>query len=304
MKKETVLITGANGFIGASMGRLFSEKGFHVIGWDLSPSDKGLFQVESVDLSSQSCIEEALIKVNPDKIVHCAGSADVGKSVLDPYWDYQGNVSLTHNLLFAVHHLKLDNVQIVFLSSAAVYGNPESLPITESSPLNPLSPYALHKVMCEDLCHYFARNFSMDIRIARIFSAYGKGLRKQIFWDMYQKLKDTGRLDMFGSGNESRDYINVEDVLQALYLITTAPSDGEIIYNVANGEEVTIREATEQFAQCAGIDMDQIHFNGVVREGDPLNWRADITRLKGLGYQKRITIQEGLKQYYDWAHTL
>jgi nucleoside-diphosphate-sugar epimerase len=143
----------------------------------------------------------------------------------------------------------------------------------------------------------------MDIKIARIFSAYGKGLRKQIFWDMYNKLKNTGRLDMFGTGNESRDYIHINDVIESLYLLATVESK-DVIFNVANGEEVTIRQATEWFTEVVGVSFDKIIFNGVVREGDPLNWSADVSKIKALGYKKTVDMKDGLKEYYDWVDSL
>lgn len=294
-----VLITGASGFIGYRTGIAFQERGYDVVGWDRSKINNG-FPIIMVDLSDENEISRQLDSFRPDIIIHCAGSADVGKSVSNPIQDYHGNVTITHNLLFALHKLELEKTRFVFLSSAGVYGNPVSLPITEEMPLNPLSPYALHKVMCEEVCKYFANNYKMNVKVARIFSAYGAGLRKQIFWDMYQKQKGTGRLDMFGTGNESRDYIHVDDVVQSLLLLATSESN-HIIFNVANGEEVTIREATEMFADAAGIGRENIVFNGIVREGDPLNWKADISRIRELGFQKTVEMKKSIVDYVKWA---
>lgn len=291
-----VLVTGAAGFIGSKLLELFKKDGYEVVGWDRINTE----DIVSIDMVDEVAVYNMLHLVCPDIIVHCAGSADVGKSVKYPEMDYIGNVTITHNLLFALHKLNLHKTRLVFLSSAGVYGNPEKLPIKEDTPLNPLSPYALHKMMCEDICRYFYNNYSMDIKIARIFSAYGAGLRKQIFWDMYQKAERTGKLEMFGSGGESRDYIHVNDVVQSLYLLATKNSDN-MIFNVANGEETTIRQATELFADCAGIDRDKIFFSGHVREGDPINWRADISRIKSLGYQKSIDLKSGLAGYINWV---
>ena len=293
---EKVLITGAAGFIGTKMLNLFMERGYTVYGWDRINME----HVDSIDMLDEAAVISVLEKIKPDIVVHCAGSADVGKSVQYPETDYAGNVTITHNLLFALHKLHMEHVRVVFLSSAGVYGNPISLPITEDMPVNPLSPYALHKVMCEDICRYFRCNYGMKIKVARIFSAYGAGLRKQIFWDMHKKVEQTGKLEMFGTGNESRDYIHVNDVIQSLYLLAVTESD-ELIFNVANGEETTIRQATECFAECAGISKDKISFNGHVREGDPINWRADISRIKKLGYKKSIEMLDGLQEYVNWV---
>lgn len=295
MVMRSILITGSEGFIGKKLLLLFSQKGYNVKGWDRVNTEV----TDSVDMLDEAAVVSELREINPDIIIHCAGSADVRKSVLYPETDYAGNVTITHNLLFALHKLSMKKTRVVFLSSAGVYGNPISLPITEDMPVNPLSPYALHKVMCEDMCCYFNRNYGLDIKIARIFSAYGVGLRKQIFWDMHIKAEKTGKLEMFGTGNESRDYIHVNDVIQSLYLLATTETE-EMIFNVANGEETTIREATELFAECAGISKDKIVFNGVVREGDPINWRADNSKLRKLGYKKKVEMKNGLQEYVDW----
>ena len=297
MKK--VIVTGASGFIGNKTALCFLRNGYEVIGWDRQDSC-GNYNIIKVDMLNQSEIVVALQTFSPDIIIHCAGSADVGKSVKDPDSDYKGNVTITHNLMFAIHNLGLEKTRIVYLSSAGVYGNPISLPISEEMPLNPLSPYAVHKVMCEELCKYFVSNYGMNVKVARIFSAYGAGLRKQIFWDMHKKANATGRLEMFGTGNESRDYIHVDDVVQCLYLLATRNSEN-VIFNVANGEEITIREVTEMFAKIAGINQNDVIFNGVVREGDPLNWKADISRIREIGYFKTVSMEKGLKEYVDWA---
>lgn len=246
---------------------------------------------------------DVLADCKPDVIIHCAGHTGIQASVQYPSFDFQSNVTLSHNLLFAIHKLNLKHTRFIFLSSAGVYGTPEILPIHEDLPLRPLSPYALHKAMCEQLCVYFAKNYGMDVKIARIFSAYGSGLKRQIFWDMFTKLKRTGKLDMLGTGLESRDYIHVNDVAQAIYLLAVKNPDW-IICNVANGEEVTIRRATELFADSAGVSRDRISFSDVLREGDPLNLRADITRLQSLGWRKTIELKDGLKDYLTWAESL
>lgn len=297
---KTVLITGALGFIGSKMVEKFHAEKYKVFAWDQSESTKADVEIQKIDLANTERILMELNRCRPDIVIHCAGAADVSRSVNDPAGDYQGNVTITHNLLFCLHRAGMDHVRFVFLSSASVYGNPLSLPITEDMPVNPLSPYAVHKVMCEDLCKFFSRTYGMDMKIARIFSAYGSGLKKQIFWDMYNKAYKTGRLVMSGTGHESRDYIHVDDVVKALYLLATVETN-EMIFNVANGEETTIRQATELFADCAGIDRENIEFNGIGREGDPINWRADITRIQNIGYKESVCLPNGLLDYVAWV---
>ncbi len=295
---KRVLITGASGFIGNHVGQHMLKEGFDVVGIDCIRSEGG-FPVECFNMLDDVAFTNSLDKLSPDIIVHCAGSADVSKSVRNPYDDFRGNVVLTHNLLFAMHELGMQKTRLVFLSSAGVYGNPSRLPITEEMPLKPMSPYAVHKVMCEELCMYFVDNYGMDIKIARIFSAYGKGLRKQILWDLYQKYRLTGILNVLGTGNESRDYIHIKDLSRALQILVTTDSEDNV-YNVANGKEITIRCVAECLADILGIPRELISFSGHVREGDPLNWQADIRKIQKLGYIQTIDIRKGIEEYVDW----
>lgn len=295
---QKVLVTGAAGFIGGKVATAFLVAGYEVVGWDRVCKNKD-FEICQVDLLDEEKVTEALKAFSPDIVIHCAGSADVGNSVIYPSRDYEGNVTVTHNLLFSLHSLGMDGCTFVFLSSAGVYGNPVSLPVFEDFLPSPLSPYAVHKLMCEDLCKYFVQNYKMRIKIARIFSAYGRGLKKQIFWDMYKKWISTGQLNMFGTGKESRDYIHVDDIVRAIYLLATT-GDG-IVFNVANGEEITINYVTRLFAEKIGAPYETISFNGVVREGDPLNWKADITKIQKLGYVKSVELSDGIEDYVNWV---
>lgn len=295
-----ILVTGAVGFIGSHICNYFYKEGHEVFGWDRVTKNEN-WVLEQIDMLDETMVMQGIERIRPQIIIHCAGSADVGKSVSDPFSDYNGNVTVTHNLLFAIHRCELNDVRFVFLSSASVYGNPEKLPIDETASLNPLSPYALHKVMCEEVCKYFHANYNMDIKILRIFSAYGEGLKKQIFWDMHVKAKKTGKLAMFGSGNESRDYINVADLIRAIYIVATKAPYEESVYNIANGEEVTVKAATKLFAEAAGVEDKNISFTGEVKEGNPINWKADISKLQKLGYSKAVELQEGIASYVIWA---
>ena len=293
-----VIITGAKGFIGRAMTDYMKQKGHEVIGWDIT----GAANVRTVDMTDFGIICNALKEDAPELIVHCAGAANVSESVRNPDKDFDLNVNITHNLLFALKHNEMNDVRVVYLSSAAVYGNPAVLPIKESDKGKPISPYALHKTMCEDMCTYFMDNHGFDIKIVRIFSAYGAGLKKQIFWDMYCKYKDTGKLEMFGDGTESRDFINIEDLKQALFLIATSEYDERVI-NVANGREITIREIADIFADKMDISREAVTFNGIRREGDPHNWVADISVLRSLGYEQSVSIEDGISDYCDWVKT-
>lgn len=295
-----VLISGIYGFIGSHLEKSYIASGWEVFGWDMDGVTAGgdfWFQANMLDPADA---QKVIGKIMPDLLLHCAGNADVSKSVRDPLTDLQRNYITTENLLFALKACGAVNCRFLLFSSAAVYGNPLSLPMDEQQPINPLSPYALHKRAAEEVCEFVHRNYGMDVKILRIFSVYGPGLKKQIFWDMHRKIKETGRLELYGSGEESRDYIYVDDLVNAVKLIADAASVEDIYFNVANGKEMTIREAAEIFAERAGLDKKKISFMGTRREGDPVNWCADIDNLKKLGYCGSVPFSEGISLYADW----
>ena len=302
--KKKVIITGCNGFIGKRLVKFYNLKGYIVYGLGRkieASTDYKNVTFYSCDLESEDTVN--LYKsISPDIFIHCAGNANVGVSVEYPELDFERNVGILYKTLSSIKRANI-KPRFIFLSSAAVYGNPQILPISENQLNDPISPYGLHKKMCEDLCKYFRNNYDMDILVVRIFSAYGNGLKKQILWDMYNKYLRYGCIELFGTGYETRDFIHIDDVVQALNLIEET-SSSDYIYNVANGEEISIGHLAEEFAKCLGLGKEKIKFNGKVKAGDPINWRADITKLKELGYCKSISLQDGLKNYIDWVRKI
>jgi dTDP-glucose 4,6-dehydratase/UDP-glucose 4-epimerase len=137
----------------------------------------------------------------------------------------------------------------------------------------------------------------------RVFSAYGPGLKKQLFWDLYQKTRKRKVIELLGTGDESRDYIFVEDLIRVSEaIVEKSRLKGEVI-NVATGIETTIREAATTFIKA--MDWDgEICFSGSKREGDPENWCADITKIKEMGYSPEFSLDAGLKVYCRWLRDL
>jgi UDP-glucose 4-epimerase len=291
-----IIVTGSNGFIGNKIGEYFKNLGHEVYGVDRSESQSS-FKTFNVSLLSDESLT-IFRDIKPDLFIHCAGSANVGLSVQKPLLDFESNVQLLYNTLLNISIL--DKIpRFLFLSSAAVYGNPEKLPIRENDNLNPISPYGLHKKICEEICTYFKKVKNVDVRIARIFSAYGDGAKKQLLWDLANKAKLTDEVKLFGTGNESRDFIHIDDLISALATILLSDSE-EYIFNVANGEEITIKYIAELFKR-AYKDKD-FEFTNDIKEGDPINWVADISRLRSIGYSKKIDISEGVNRYIKWVN--
>ena len=238
-------------------------------------------------------------RVAPRACVHAAGRASVALSREDPATDFHDSVIVTFELLNALR-LHAPACRTVLLSSAAVYGNPASLPICETETPAPLSPYGFHKLQCEGLAGEFRRVYGLAVGSARIFSAYGKGLRRQVVWDICARALAPGALRLRGTGAESRDFIHATDVAGALAsILEKAPLQGEC-YNVASGQETTIATLARQLLRHLG-QAGEAQFGEAENPDDPKNWRADITRLEKLGFRPRVSLDRGLAEVAEWA---
>ena len=292
-----ILIIGSNGFIGSNLFKYFGSIGSaNVYGCDIQPEngDTSYFCISKEEQAFDSLFRKTAF----DICINCSGAASVPDSLINPLQDYQLNTINVFKILEAIR-LYQPSCKFLNLSSAAVYGNPKKLPVHEADELAPVSPYGLHKMQAEQICRSFFQHWQIASCSLRIFSAFGPGLKKQLFWDLYQKSLQTKNVDLFGSGNETRDFIFIDDITQAIKLvIDKAAFKGECI-NVANGEEITISKAAHSFYKALNWE-GSINFLGNMREGDPLNWQADITELKALGYTPNFALDSGLKLYAKW----
>ena len=233
-----------------------------------------------------------------DVCVNCSGSANVSNSITHPRRDFLLNTANVFSILDAIREYNPE-CKFLNISSAAVYGRPVELPIGESCELNPISPYGTHKKLAEEICSEFFNYFNIKTCSIRIFSAFGPGLKKQLFWDIYKKSKIGNEIKLFGDGKESRDFIYIQDIVVAVEkIVNNADFKGECI-NVSSGIETTIKEAAETFINIINPNI-KIVFNNIVREGDPKNWKANINKIKSIGFAPKIFLKEGLTNYYQW----
>lgn len=301
-QSQSVLVTGVAGFIGRYVARHFSEQGWFVIGIDNSPP-------ENAPLSSLSAyhrlqlpnavLSSLLQQESPQVCIHCAGRASVGLSITDPTADFYASTMLTFEVLNALR-LNAPSCRFILLSSAAVYGNPETLPVSEAQLPAPISPYGFHKWQCEQLCLEFAKIYHLPTACLRIFSAYGPGLRRQVLWDMCRKVITENSLTLQGTGKESRDFIHALDIARALSVVATfAPMQGEV-YNLGTGQEVAIAKLAHIVLNALDAECTP-QFDGVVPPGTPLNWQADISKLKGLGFTASVPLDRGVKTFANWC---
>lgn len=292
-----ILVVGSKGFIGSHvLGYYNCALDFEVWGADVATdyAAKKYFTIDAVNAD----FDEVFKQISFDICVNCAGAASVPDSVRSPHRDFQLNTAVVFKLLDSIRR-NAPHCKFLNLSSAAVYGNPSRIPVQENAPIKPISPYGWHKYQSEIICREFHEVYGIATCSARIFSAYGVGLQKQLFWDWYQKIMTDKTVEFFGTGLESRDFIYIDDLVHALdQIITNGHFCGEAI-NVANGEEVFIRDVAESFARILANTFTY-HFNGAIRKGDPVNWSADISTLMSLGYVRKVGFEEGLQKYLEW----
>jgi UDP-glucose 4-epimerase len=299
MKK--VLVTGANGFLGRNLAFKFKSEGFHVTGIGHGKWYKEEFNRWGIDSWVESTITfEALINIKAsfDVIVHCGGSGSVGFSNSNPYEDFQKSVQSTLSLLEYIR-LQSPECKFIYPSSPSVQGDVGDLPIREDVISSPISPYGFNKKIAEELCMSYRNNYGLNIGIIRFFSIYGKGLRKQLLYDACKKmhLSQDSEIVFFGTGSETRDWINIEDAT-ALILALANNLNGWDVINGASGIRVPIRDVIELIAKEFD-KVDCIKFNGVVREGDPLYYWADMTHTFTYDWRPSISLNAGIKDFID-----
>jgi UDP-glucose 4-epimerase len=300
--KKAVLITGVTGFLGRYLARLFFYHGWRVTGLGLDPPENAPHEIETYHQIVLPCeaLSGIIQQIQPQVCIHCAGRASVNLSFNDPQADFRTNAGITFDVLETLR-LHAPRCKFIFLSSAAVYGNPQDLPINEDRHLpNPISPYGFHKLIGEQLCAEYFNIFGLPTAIVRIFSAYGAGLRRQVVWDMSERALTISRIKLRGTGQESRDFIHGKDVAKAIFLVVDRGIFNSEIYNVASGKEVTIKELAELVVAQIGKNII-IEFDGSNPTGNPINWRADINRLEQLGFAQEIALEHGIKTLLEWC---
>jgi UDP-glucose 4-epimerase len=295
-----ILILGSQGFIGTHLCNNFLLQNYNVVGVDVieTPANISYTYIKVSRLSSQW--DTIFAKHKFDICINAAGSGNVAYSVENPLIDFEAN---TLDVIKILDAIRLYNpiCKYIHISSAAVYGNPEKLPIAENDLLQPISPYGFHKQMSEIVCKEYASLYNIPIAILRPFSIYGKGLRKQLIWDLCHKMNTTDVVELFGTGNESRDFIHISDFVQAVNCIINKSDFNCSIYNLASGKEITINEVASIFEKHY---QKKISFNGKTKPGDPVNWRANIDALKVIGFIPQQIFEDAIVDFINWFKLL
>lgn len=290
-----ILIIGSKGFIGKHCVTHFSK--LHNV-WQCDVATDYTTEKYLLVEATNSDYSDIFQSQQFDVCINCSGASSVPDSIVKPQRDFILNTVNVFKQLDAIRRFN-PYCKYINLSSAAVYGNPVTLPIHESQALNPISPYGQHKKIAEDLCKSFYENYGLKTCSLRVFSAYGQGLRKQLFWDLAHKTTKNQTVYLYGSGKESRDFIHVLDLMNAIECVINKGHFKKEIINIANGRECFINDAAEIFYKYYN-DKIKVYFDGQKRVGDPVNWVADINVLKTYGYRQKISLIEGLEQYTAW----
>lgn len=303
MKK--ILITGAKGFLGSNTVKYFKASGYETYGighGNISNENLkkiGLDYWQTNDVSIQAILK---FRQRFDVIVHCGGSGSVNFSLEHTNEDFNSTVDGTLEVLEYIKKHN-PNVHLIYPSSPAVQGEHPNSPIKEEYIGKPTSPYGYHKKIAEDLCQSYSKEFDLNISVVRLFSLYGKGLRKQLLWDACEKISNSvDEVIFWGTGNETRDFIHINDVLR-LFDSLQRKNDKFLIINGGTGIRHTVRTIVEMLRDTINPSINII-FNHKVNKGNPSYYCADVNKLERYGFKAKINLEHELKNYVDWVKSL
>jgi len=298
---QSVLVTGGAGFIGSYLSSQFSANSNLTVIDDFSVGDASSVPDDArlikEDVSNRKAILNCIADV--DVIFHLAGLVSVSQSIQSPYASHTNNATGTVNILDAAREY---SSRVVVASSAAIYGHPEYVPIDEEHPHNPTSPYGLDKLATDYYTCLYAKLYDLETVALRYFNVYGPGQTGGDYAGVIPTFIDralSGKdMIVHGDGEQTRDFVYVEDVSHANILAAKTATVGEA-YNVATGDSISVRELAEMIHEMTDSSSDIVHTKS--RSGDIEHSVADISKAAAdLDYEPSITLQEGLEQTIKW----
>lgn len=290
--KKKILITGVNGFIGFSLFTHLSKINnleVYGIGTNKNYKRKKNLKIIFLKVTKKNLIK---LKQVPDIIIHCAGSGSVGASYRYKKKDYNQNfITIKETLEYC--KLKPTIKKLIYISSAAVYGNFVNL-----KDLKPLSPYGKNKLLAEKLCMKHSQKYQLDLAVLRLFSVYGVGLKKQLIWEACSKLKNKDFI-FYGDGEETRSWINIEDVISAITCVIKNKKPFSI-FDVAPRKQVKVKEILSIVSKNLKVNSKNLLFNKIKKKGDPKHQKIILKNIFKLRWRPTITLEKGIKKYVKW----
>lgn len=317
-----ILVCGGAGYIGSNMTALLAAEGHTPIVLDnLSKGHRSAVKDAQVivgDLGDYDLLVDTLKAQHIEAVMHFAAWIEVGESVQDPLKYYRNNLANTQILLSAMEATGVE--RFVFSSTAAVYGMPKTVPITEETPKDPINPYGQTKWAAERMCHYQCRTGRLRYAALRYFNACGAGRNGTLGEDhrpeshlipltVQAAMGRRPDIKIFGADYDTpdgtciRDYIHIDDLCRA-HLLALNMLDGcaEQVYNLGNGQGYSVREVIETVKRVSGKDFNVVETAG--RPGDPAVLTSDASKAKReLGWiPERPALEAMVETAWKW-HT-
>jgi UDP-glucose 4-epimerase len=299
-----VVVTGGAGFIGSHLCRTLVENNTKVTVFDNLSSGK----IDNIkDIKAKLKFVQGDIR-DPEKlkeatksckvIFHLAAQSSVPFSMENPKEDCEINVVGTVNVLEAA---RKTGARVVFASSSAAYGNPKVKPTPETFPTHPIAFYGLTKLIGEKYCRFYNENFGLEVVMLRIFNVYGPNCHGAIY-DFLNKLRENpDKLEVLGTGMQSRDFIYVSDMVNFLLKAAISPTAVGEIFNVGTGITTSVSELAKMIVFLLGLKDVDIYFKGgQAWEGDMDITLADNNKaVNMLQWKPQVSLEAGLKKIID-----
>ena len=301
---QRVLVTGGAGFVGSHLAAALTDRCEVTVLDDCSAGDpenvpEGAELVRG-DVRDPAALAPAMRGV--DTVFHQAALADVRASIRSPIEGHRRTASGTVKVLDAARR---EDARVVTASSAAVYGQPDTLPIHESDRKTPVSPYGIDKLAADQYTRRFADRYGMETVTLRYFNVYGPGETDgrtgvdDVVGTFLDRARSDSVLPIEGDGTQTRDFVHVSDAVQATLLAATTDATGRA-YNVGSGTGVSVREVAERVSRLVDSDSEIVHRD--TREGDIKHSRAALGRARSrLGYEPTYDLEEGLATLVERA---
>ncbi|EHK2907016.1 NAD-dependent epimerase/dehydratase family protein [Enterococcus faecium] len=308
---ENILITGGAGFIGSTLANCLAKSNKVLVIDDLSMGEKSnLSSSENIkfiegSVTDKDLMSEILTNNQFEYIYHLAAIASVADSVARPIETHQVNFESVLMLLEFCRKYQQNLKRLIFSSSAAVYGDEPTLPKKEESVIRPLTPYAIDKFAAEQYVLDYYHLYNVPTSAVRFFNVYGPNQNPNspysgvisILVDQYKKhLKnENSKFILFGDGEQSRDFVYIEDVIQALLLIATKKEALGRQFNVGTGKASSLNDLIHTIDQSLDTKI-AINYQDE-RAGDIRYSLANIERLTSLNFRQKYSLLDGMKKY-------